>query len=125
MTSAPPLAETLCCPAAALAMANHHYFAPTVRQSQVCALAAWVAFVCALAIVSPKGHSSVCRRRQEGKILRVPSALNHFVFVLSHHHQRKLLREVPCGRGTEIIRNHSGIYIPALWGFGWFCLFAQ
>ena len=58
---------------------------------------------CTLAVVGPKGDSSVCRRWQEGKILCVPPALNNFVLVLSYHHKRQLLREVPYGRGT---RNH-------------------
>lgn len=49
---------------------------------------------CTLPIVSPEGYSSVRRGRQEGKILGVPSALNHFILVLSHHHDGKLFSEV-------------------------------
>lgn len=66
--------------------------------------------VCTLAIVGPKHYSSVCRRGQEGKILCVPPTLNNFVLVLSYHHERKLLREVPYGRGTEIISHFTDLY---------------
>lgn len=55
----------------------------------------------------------------------MPSALNNFVLVLSHHHKRKLLREVPYGRGTEIIShfmNPSSVF----WGRVFFvCLFSE
>lgn len=49
---------------------------------------------CTLSTVSPEGYSSVCRGRQEGQILGVPSALNHFILVLPHYHDGKLFSEV-------------------------------
>lgn len=70
--------------------------------------------LCTLTIVGPKGYSSVCRGWQEGKILRMPPALNNFVLVLSYHHQRKLLREVSCSRGTSIISHVMNLYPTSL-----------
>lgn len=48
----------------------------------------------ALSTVSPEGDSSVCGGRQEGQVLGVPSALNHLILVLPHHHDGKLFSEV-------------------------------
>lgn len=60
-----------------------------------------------LAAVSPEGDSPVCGRRQEGKVPGVPSALDHLVLVLPHHHERELLGEVPlqvCHLDLHIVR---------------------
>lgn len=61
----------------------------------LCAFTAQTDMGCTLPVVRPEGNSSVCRGRQEGKILGVPPALNHFVLVLPYHHNRKLLGKIP------------------------------
>lgn len=119
VTSAPPLGKTLSCSTAALSKPHYYYlFWQFCSLGSLC-FSCIVAFVCTLTIVGPKGYSSVCRRRQEGKILRVPSALNNFVLVLPYNHQRKLLCQVPCGRGTEIITHFMNPY-PSPWVEGLF-----
>jgi len=52
------------------------------------------ACVCVLRVVCPECDGAVSRRREEGQVLCVPSTLNHFVAVLSHHGLRQRLGQV-------------------------------